>query len=249
MINRLFFCEEIGELSIKSNDISYLFNEYKDIYSNIFKIETLNFEKQRDFKVKRGGVVITIFKETNLLGFFSLTKVESNYLEFGDLAKVSKSLPSQTFAYVINFACKEIIYKMSKKGIYTYPNFYASRLLRKSGFILITHYQRNIYVVIFSIRFLLPIVIYKNKIHLNKYIKLKKLIQILNFEIIPTRLSFLNLRIFRKGNRSTFFGNILKFGLLYTYQITKTNGDDFLVFNDNKFPKEKIDFQFTDNSA
>lgn len=249
MIDRLFICEKLGELSIQINDITYLFDEYKNIYSKVFKTDPTNFEKQKQFKLNRGGFVITIFKESNLLGFFSLTKGNFNFLEFGDLAKVSKLLPSKTFANLIDLSCKEIINNTNRGGIYTYPNFYASRLLRKSGFNLISYYQRKVYIIIFCIKILLPIVIYQNRIYLNKKFNLINFIGLVNFEIIPTRLSLLNLRVFKKGTKPLFFRNISNFGFLYTYETNKKSGDHFLVFKKRKFPLEKIDFQFSDNSA
>lgn len=241
-------CSVFGETTIELKDISELFTVYREIYLKTFNLTVESFNKIYKFKKERGGVLIVIRSQNNTLGLFTLSFAEDNFLELGDLMKLDKTFPRETYANAMKSACKYTIKQHKQDGIYIYPNPYAISLEKMAGFNENSLYVRNVSFVFFNFILLFPIQIYGGKIHYYRKFFKRTLIR-RDLKVLPTRLKIFSLRIFKKSHHLDVKDRNVNIGFLYEFLPSEDYGDPFLVFGDNDFDVSKIGFEFCDNSA
>lgn len=241
-------CKIFGKTTIELKDISELFTSYGDVFKQTFDLTDKAFNKIYKFKKDRGGFFVLIKDKKDALAFFTLSFAEDNFLELGDVVKLDRTLPRETFAAAMNRAFNFAIQQSKQDGIYAYPNPYAVNLEKLAGFKENSLYVRNVSLVFFNFIFLLPIQIYGGKIHtyFNFY---KRNVIRNNVQLLPTRLTMFNLKIFKKAYEANLKDNKIKIGFLYEFVISEGFGDTFLVFGDNEFDLSKIRFESSDNSV
>lgn len=245
-----FDCPVSGKILVESKSIKDLFSIYGDIYKDIYSLNSRNFKKMEDFKITRGGVLIEIKNKEKVLGLFTLSNAKSNYLELGDVMKLERKFPRESYAKAMKNACSYTIDKKRKKGVYGYPNPYAISLEKMAGFKEHSLYLKKVSLILFNLTFLLPIEIYHQRIHFSKSFSKHSFLR-RNLSLLPTRLTKFKLRIFKKApdlseNKEI---KIMKFGLLYEFISSNTQGDAFLIFGELGFDSNHIGFEFCDNSA
>ena len=57
---------------------------------------TKKLNKIQEFKTKRGGVLIEMKNNEKILGLFTLSQAQSDFLELGDLMKLEKTFPRES---------------------------------------------------------------------------------------------------------------------------------------------------------
>ena len=238
----------MGEIEIKSSDISYLFNRYKKNFIKVFQVSESMFLKIKNLKTSRGGILIEILKDNNPLGLFTLSNAEENFFELGDIIRIKFKFPRKTFSQALRIGCEKAIEYFYKKGIYGYPNHLAIDFLLLAGFKTFRLYQKKIYFVFLKVKFELPFNIYNYKKHFRFNYFYKFPLSFIKFKLKPTGSKYLKLTIYKKTNIKEF-NYFNYFGFIYEFVLSKENGDPFIIFGSEKFPNNKIDFQFTDNSA
>ena len=245
-----FDCPVSGRILVNSRGIEDLFSVYEVVYKEAFSLNLKTLKEMQDFKIRRGGVLIEIKNKEKILGLFTLSYGKSDNLELGDLLKLEREFPRESFAKAMKNACSHIVDKKRKKGVYIYPNPHAIKLEKMAGFREYSLYLRRVSFVLFNLTFLLPIEIYNQKIFLSRSFFKHSIVRT-NLSVLPTRLTKFTLRIFRKAtdlNESKKV-KIMKFGLLYEFIPSETYGDPFLVFGQSDFNLNDIGFEFCDNSA
>ena len=249
MINEKIQCPNLGNINIRSLDISCLFNEYKSTYIKVFNITESKFLRLKTFKESRGGFLIEISSKDGLLALFTLSNAENNFLELGDICKVKFKFSRTTFANALSIGCKRAIHILKKDGIYGYPNNLAKELELLAGFKIFKLYQRSIYLVFLNLKLRLPLAVYNKKTHFKSNYFYKFPLSLIKFKLYPTGLKYLKLRIYKKTNIKRGILNIFYFGFIYEFTVSNNFGDPFIIFGNNEFPINKIDFQYTDNSV
>tara|TARA_X000000368_G_C23041818_1_gene717304 strand:- start:1080 stop:1826 length:747 start_codon:yes stop_codon:yes gene_type:complete len=248
MINETINCSQYGKIQIKSQDISFLFNKYKKIYLKTFKVSESKLLNMKKLKEYRGGIIIEVLKNNELLALYSLSNATNNFLELGDMIKAKFRFPRNTFANALKVGCDRAILELKKNGVFGYPNNLALALELIAGFKIYARYQRIISIIIFNLRIKLPIRVYEKKIYLNYKELFKNPFSLLKISLVPTAMKYRNIRIYKKNNtidkKTKFF-----FGLIYEFVVSREIGDPFILLSNKEFPLEKIDFQYTDNSA
>ena len=241
-------CPILGEIIVELKDINHLYTTYADILKGTFNLTEKAFTKMHIFKKERGGSLIVIKGKKNLLGLFTLSFAENNFLELGDLMKINSDFPRETYAKAMESACNFAIKEYKQNGIYIYPNPYAINLEKMAGFKENSLYVRNVSFVFFNLIFLLPFQIYGGKVHkYNKFSRTRIIRR--GLKISKTRISYFNLKVFKKTLNKDEDEIFFKLGLLYEFIPNQDFGDPFLVFGDNNFDSKKIGFEFCDNSA
>ena len=249
-----FICKNIGKVNVEINDMSYIFKHYSEEFKNIFMLNEKNFNQIVKFKVQRGGFSIVIKKNQNLIGIFTLSNANNNFLELGDIAKYNLSFSRQTFALILNYVCNWVKTKTNYNGAYAYPNKAALKLEMLAGFKIKYKYKRIIYLVFFNYCILIPFEIVNKKLFLIKNY-FKQNIFKTNKNIIATRFKKKGIfKIYKSSKNINKKNSLLKpnFGFLYKFIETdiKGNGDEVIVFSFNNFhSKLDIGFEYTDNSA
>ena len=81
------------------------------------------------------------------------------------------------------------------------------------------------------------------KDYLNKKIIRKGL------NLVPTRLSFLCINIYKKTTSLNNISNRFIIGFLYKFTLTQDYGDFFLLYGNKSFDHSRIGFEYGDNSA
>lgn len=241
-------CKIFGETTIELRDISELFTGYGDVFRKTFSLNSNAFNRIYKFKAGRGGFLVVIKDKKNVLGLFTLSFAENNFLELGDIMKLDGAFPRETYAIAMKRACNFVVEKNKQDGIYGYPNPYAINLEKMAGFKENSLYVRNVSLVFFNLVFLLPIQIYEGKIHIYWNFYQRKVIRS-NMKLFPTRLTIFNFRIFKKAHNVNAGDSNIKIGFLYEFLLSEGFGDPFLVFGDKYFDVAKIGFEFCDNSA
>jgi len=243
-----FDCPVSGKILVNLKDIKDLFSVYGDIYKDIFSLNSKAFKKMKDFKITRGGVLIEIKNKDKTLGVFTLSHAKSNYLELGDLMKLDRKFPRESYAKAMRNACSYTICEKRKKGAYIYPNPYAISLEKMAGFKEHSLYVKRVSLIIFNLTLLLPVEIYHQRIHFSKRFYKHSFLRI-NLSVLSTRLTKFKLRVFKKSRSLDGNIKIMKVGLLYEFISTNTHGDPFLIFGESDFDSDYIGFEFCDNSA
>ena len=249
MINENIQCSTLGEINIKSLEISDLFKKHKLLYMKVFKLNKYKFYRMKHLKEARGGFLIEIKNNNNLLALFTLSKAEDNFLELGDLIKVKFKFSRSVFANALKIACEKSMTLLNKDGVYGYPNNLAKDLELLAGFKIFKLYQRNVYLAFLNIKILLPFKIYNRKFHTKLDYFLKFPISLIKYKIEPTALSVFYFRIYKRTKTKKILSNFLQFGFIYEFVPSKEEGDPFILFGKDYFPDSKIGFEFTDNSA
>ena len=245
-----FQCPVSGEIQVESKDIECLFSVYREIYKEAFSLNAKKLNKMHEFKSKRGGVLIEVKNEDKILGLFTLSQARSNFLELGDLMKLEKNFPRESYSKAMKEACVYTIHEKKKRGVYSYPNLYGINLEKMAGFNEYSLYLNRVSLVLFNLTFLLPIEIYQRRIHICKTFSKIRILR-RNLRLLPTRLSKFNISIFKKEPKSSEIKKDegVKLGFLYEFILSKNYGDSFMVFGDTKFDSKDIGFEFCDNSA
>jgi hypothetical protein len=249
MIEETLYYPSIGKVKIKSFDISYLFTKHKLIYKKIFKLNEEKFYFKKKFKEMRGGLFFEITNNEGLIAFFTLSNGVNNFLEFGDVIKVNPNFLRKFFSEIIDIACKKITNLLKKNGIYSYPNKYSTDLLLLANFKVFKNYKKNIYLTFLNLKFLLPFKICKEKIDINLKYFLKFPLSLNKDKLEITGLKKFGLNVYKKNSMELNTSRILNFGFIYEYELSNNEGDPFIIFGADNFPKRKINFESTDNSA
>ena len=249
MIEENLYYPSVGKVKIKSFEISYLFSKHKLIYKKVFKLSEAKFNLKKKFKEMRGGLFFEITNDDGLISFFTLSNGINNFLEFGDVAKLNPNFLRKFFSETIDIVCRKAINLLKKDGIYSYPNKYSTDLLLLANFKIFANYKRNIYLTFLNFKFLLPFKIYKEKIDMNFKYFLKFPISTNKDKLELTSLKKFGLNIYKKNNSKLNTLNKLKFGFIYEFELSDNEGDAFIIFGTDDFPKIKINFEATDNSS
>ena len=127
-------CKTFGQITVELRDISELFTGYGAIFKKTFNLTEKAFNKIYKFKKDRGGFLVVIKDKKNVLAFFTLSFTEFNFLELGDVVKLDRTLPRETFAIAMNRAFNLALQESKQNGIYGYPNPHAVNLEKMAGF-------------------------------------------------------------------------------------------------------------------
>ena len=146
-----FECPVAGKIQVESRKIEDLFSIYKSIYKEVFSLNTKKLNKMQEFKTKRGGVLIEMKNNEKILGLFTLSQAQSDFLELGDLMKLEKTFPRESYAKGMKEACKHTVNEKKKKGVYIYPNLYAVSLEKMAGFKEYSLYLRRVSLILFNL--------------------------------------------------------------------------------------------------
>ena len=249
MINEKIKCPILGDITIRSKEISTLFNEHKLNYIKVFNLDNYYYSQMKKLKLTRGGILIEIKKGDTLLAFFTLSNATNNFLELGDLIKVKFKFSRLTFANALKIACEKSMTLLNRDGVFAYPNKLVKELELIAGFKIHRLYLRNIYFTFFNFRFLIPYQGFNNKIYFNYNSLFKFPISILKNKILPTASKKKFLKVYKKTNLPFDIHNFFCLGFIYDFVPSKEKGDPFMLFGKNDFPDSKIGFEFTDNSA
>lgn len=242
-----FNCKSWGTLTLQTHDIELLFKDYKDIYKEKFSLNNKSFIAMKDFKIGRGGCLFIISKAQKVLAMFTISNAHFNYAELGDLMKIEKTFPRESFAKVLNQASSYVLEKYQSEGIYVYPNQFAVALEKGAGYEEICRYSRNLSLIIFGVSVLLPIEKLSNKFIFKKDYFSQNILR-RGMILSETRLRLGGLRIFKKGKSINSHKRVM-FGLLYEFIPKDKEGDVVLVFGDSRFNIAHIGFEYCDNSA
>lgn len=243
-----FFSKDLGELKVVIKEIGVFFDLYKDLYIEAFNLTEEAYLYMSKFKKKRGGVMVEVRNDKKTLGFFTLSNSIDNFFELGDGAKLEKLLTRSEFATTLRVSCEYAINKLNKKGVFVYPNQYAVPWETEAGCVERTVYRRHVSLVFFGFVILLPIQVYKSKVHLMKKYFKKKIFRN-GMSIKATRLKFRSFRICRKSRFEENEGDKVKIGILYEFLPCKEPGDPFLLFSYKEVDLPKIGYEYSDNSA
>ncbi len=249
MFEEFFQCKTHGDIKIKFRDIGLFFSNYKKKYMQVFKVGNKKFLSNKLLKENRGGLFIEISNPKEILAVFTLTIGENNFLELGDIMKIKFKLSRSTFSKALNIACKQSLKLLQKDGIYGYPNLLALKLEKEAGFKIYTYYKRKVYFTFLNINILLPFRIYNKKMHFNYKYFLSFPFSINKFNLVKTASKKFAINIYKKSSIKNDFYKLLTYGFIYEFEKSNNIGDPFIIFGNIKFPLDKIDFQYTDNSA
>lgn len=238
------------ETFIIFSDIAELFLKYEEIYKEGFSLNKKNFTRIKEWKEAKGGVLITLIRNDNLLAFFTLTNGVNNFFELGDILKVKFKLHRNLFSKALNLACKEAITMFGKDGVFGYPNNMALNLELNAGFSIQSFYQKKIYLIIFGLKILLPFSVYRKKIEFNyDYLQNPFILSFLKNKLHKTKIKKINLiNIYAISDKKVNYTDFLQIGLIYEFENRFNEGDPFITFGNNNFPKKDIRFINTDNS-
>lgn len=249
MFEEYFQCSNHGNIKIKSSDIGIFFSNYEKKYMQVFKLNKKKFLSNKLLKENRGGLFIEISNPKEILAVFTLSIGENNFLELGDIMKIKFKLSRITFSKALNIACTKSLKLLQKDGIYGYPNSLALKLEKEAGFKIYTFYKRKVYFTFLNINFLLPIRIYHKRINFDFKSLKNSSFSINKFILTKTSKKKLGLNIYKKTSIRNNFYKFFNFGFIYEFEKSIRIGDPFIIFGNKNFPPDKIDFQFTDNSA
>jgi len=249
MFEEYYQCTIYGNIKIKSYDIGLFFSNYKKKYIQVFKISNKKFLSNKLLKENRGGLFIEISNAKEILAVFTLSIGENNFLELGDIFKLKKDFPRSSFAKVLNIACKNTMKYLNMDGVFAYPNKLALKLEIEAGFKIHTYYKRKVYFTFLNINILLPFRIYNEKMNFNFKNFVSFPFSINKFNLVKTSSKKFAFNIYKKSSIRKSFFKLINCGLFYEFEKSNNIGDPFIIFGNTNFPLDKIDFQFTDNSA
>lgn len=249
MFEEYYQCTIHGNIKIKSYDIGLFFSNYKKKYMHVFKTSNKEFLSNKLFKENRGGLFVEISNAKEILAVFTLSIGEHNFLELGDIMKIKFKLSRSTFSKALNIACKQSLKLLQKDGIYGYPNPLALQLEKEAGFKIYTYYKRKVYFTFLNINFLFPFRIYNKRMNFNFKNLVSFPFSINKFNLIKTSSKKFALNIYKKSPIRNGFFKLINYGFIYEFEKSNNIGDPFIIFGNTNFPLDKIDFQFTDNSA
>lgn len=248
MIISSFKCPVKGEIIIEKLDLNLLFSEYKSLYKKTFQLSDYAFRVMRKFKNERGGFLIRISSSKQELTMFSLSSGVDNFFELGDVIKIEKSFPRESFARALSKATKAIIESEKISGVYGYPNKFAVALEEMAGYKMRFRYVRNVSIIFLGLIILLPIQVSQGKVIFHKDYLKRNLIKKAR-KLRATRLSLLGMKIFTISHEDRKSLSLLNFGFLYEFKTTEDYGDFFLVYGNHPFSISNFGFEYCDNSA
>lgn len=218
----------------KINRISFL-KSIQAEFQNIYNVSEEMFDRIYSYKMNKRTRYFCLYKEENLLCFFSLTYVKENLIELGDVTKVSRELTRSDFAQFL----KKIVKKFFDRGflIVGFPNQLALPMELQAGFKVISYYNFSLGVRFAGIEL--------HSIFEHNTIKWK-------LRLPKVKFSFVKLR---KTNRRRVFcshGNsfILQFlpSLIMNFVMSSSGtGSPYISFAGAVAPL--LEFEDSDNSA
>ena len=110
MILTTIKCFKRGDLRIEVKNIDHLVSLHKGHYTKNFRLSEKKFSAMAKFKKNRGGYLIEIFSNNDVLAMFTLSFGIDNFLELGDVMKLDRGLPRKSFARAMDESTKHIIY-------------------------------------------------------------------------------------------------------------------------------------------
>ena len=176
------------------------------------------------FNIKTGTIVNYIMSIICLMIFpivpFSIGIIISNFT--GGLLKKSK------FKRLINSIINLLILVIIYSAFYIFRNIFFNFL-----FLLINNENSIFYKILFSLKFLKDIIIYKNILSLIFFILISLVIFILTIELIIKNITISNTNSFENKNRNKFISkeknrNFLQISLKKEFQLILNNSNYFL---------------------
>lgn len=239
-----------NDIEIHIESIELLFTKYKDSYIKTFQLSQDHFENMKKFKLNRSGNLLVIKVNSKDCGFFTISLLNKYVGEFGDLHKISRNLSREDFAEAISIGIKFALKKISLKGVFSYQNNNALRLVSLAGFKRAAYYERHLSIVFLNFIFKLPIKIINRKLSFTIKPILESLPIRFNSSLIKTRLSRHHIPYVRliREDEDRIFSPIF-IGLLNEFHETEDKGDSLMVFGNLKDYKINAGFEYSDNSA
>jgi len=248
MIIASFQCPVKGDLIVEKLDLSLLFSDYKNLYIKTFRLSEHAFRRMHKLKIERGGFLIRVSSLKKELTLFSLSAGVDDFFELGDVMKIEKSFPRESFARALRESTEAIIESEKIYGAYAYPNKFAVALEEMAGYKRSLRYVRNVSIIFIGLVVLLPIQVNQGKIIFHKGYFKKNIFKRAR-RLRETRLSLLGIKIFSKDHKEKKRFSVLNFGFLYEFETTKDYGDFLLVYGNHPFNISNFGFEFCDNSA
>lgn len=116
--------------------------KFHNIYQEKHELNDQQFNQLLNFKCKRRIRFFSLYDGDHLLGFFSLTRIDENIFELGDVTKVQKNLQRSEFSSILNKVCNRY-YKMGF-AIVGFPNKYALPMELNANFKIVARYHKCI---------------------------------------------------------------------------------------------------------
>ena len=239
-----------SSIEVHISPIEWLFDKYKDLYIEAFKLNQSSFTAMRNFKIARGGCLIEIKINSTASGFFTLSKQNNKVCEFGDLFKTSSLLSRNDFAKAMRIGLEFGLEQMSLKGFYSYQNAQAFKLVNMAGFIRKTYYERHISFVLLNFIIKLPVKIVdaKTSITFNSITKGSPLR--FSFRLSKTRLSRFYIPYIRHMiDMELPAKSIIPIGFLNEFYNVSHVADSLMFFGDLESYNLETGFEYSDNSA
>jgi len=237
-------------IEVHISPIEKLFDKYKDVYIEAFKLNHGEFLAMRDLKLSRGGCLVVIKINLIACGFFTLSNQNNAVGEFGDLFKTSSLLSRDDFAKAMKLGLESALGAMSLKGFYSYQNAQALKLVNMAGFIRKTYYERHISLVLLNFIIKLPVKIIDRKTYMaldpvKDHPPLR-----FSFGLAKTRLSKFYIPYLRhKINIELKSKSFIAIGFLNEFYDVSHPADSLMFFGDMKSYNLETGFEYSDNSA
>ena len=136
-----------------------------------------------------------------------------------------------------------------KKSICSYPNEYSIHVLLLSKFKIYKYYQRRIYFTFLNLKLHLPLRVFNRKIHY----KLKYFFNFPIFynkkKILQTSQKKFGFKIYKNSEKKKNISDLFKIGFINEFELSNETGDNFIIFGKDKYPDNKINYEFCDNSV
>ena len=246
MIVASYASMKFGRVDIVFTDISLLFERYEDTYASVFRLNREKLSIARRYKISRGGYLVELVADSEILAFFTFGRVNENHLELGDVIKVRYKLLRNDYAKGLRLA-SQYLYDRGKI-ILGYPNERAIKMEILAGYEVITNYVRNISFVLFGLTVRLPVKVVSRKLSLNFEDWLCRGVIRFSRHYHGTAHRVFGLKVMtRMGFRKQVSQPIL--GFLYEYVETKDVGDPFICYKGFKLKDTPFGLEYSDNSA
>lgn len=125
----------------KISDYRFL-EKFHNVYQEKHELNDQKFNELLNFKRKRRIRFFSLYDGDHLLGFFSLTRIDENIFELGDVTKVQKDLQRSEFSSFLNKVCDRF-YKLGFE-IVGFPNKYALPMELNANFQIVARYHKCI---------------------------------------------------------------------------------------------------------
>ena len=243
-----YHSKQFGSVDVNLHHIGALFDVYKREYSEIFKLNSIEIESLKRFKMKSGGELISLNSADKTLAIMSFRNiVDKDCKELGDVMKLVSRFSRSDFAKGLSIASTFIAAKGS--CIISYFGRYSFPMIMQAGYKILNTYDKVNYLALMGFGVLIPLV-RDGKLQIKfKKVKAAPLV-LFGLALRKTRLRIKGMRVYALSNSEFKVGNIFDFGVLYRYIINDNdNGSPIICYGDCNPEKITLGYEYSDNSA